>query len=93
MSRSVADNAAQTDYVIRKTVSKRFTKCYPNAERRWWATPVIMKSTEDAHYYFKQKNAISLINNDIVEVLHKSCCVLEQKQRSDGWRSTDSWIK
>ena len=38
-------------------------------------------------------HAISLIDNEIVEVLHKSCCVLEQKQRLDCRRSTDSWIK
>jgi len=37
--------------------------------------------------------AISLINNEIVEVLHKSCCILDQKQRLDGGRSSDSYMK
>jgi len=46
----------------------------------------MLTTTSSRKHTFSHKNAI-------VEVLHKSCGIVKQKQRIDGRRTTDSLIK
>jgi len=50
-------------------------------------------SNKQRRYSLQVVRTLPLTNNEIAEVLHKSCTVLKEKQRLDGRPSTGSWIK